>query len=243
MKSIKEILNKIVEFALPSNIKCIACGDEIKDKNKYNMCPKCLENLPYNNEKICEKCGTKITSDSKICDNCFKDVPKYQIARAPFIYTGKIRNFVNSIKFANAKYLFKPLSNFMVETYKKYDFNCDIIVPVPLSKKNLKERHYNQAEEFAKLISQKLEIPVYLNAVEKIKETEKQSKLSYTERLKNVKNAFKIIDKKSLKGKNVLLVDDVITTGATINEVCKEILKAKPKDIFVLTLAHTFFEE
>lgn len=241
MKNFKEKFNKFMDILFPPDIICIYCGEEIKHANKYHACDNCLQNLPYLKGKICKHCGTKLHSDSEICFLCYNQLPPFQIARSTFIYEMPIVSLVHKIKYGNARYLFKPLANFMTETYKQYTFDCDVIVPVPLSKERLKTRHYNQAEELAKVLGANLGLPIESNCIEKIKHTEKQSSLGYFDRIANIKNAYRLKDKKPLAGKRILLVDDVITTGETIKNVCKELWRAKPVSISVLSLAHTDF--
>lgn len=232
-------ISKFIEWIFPQDIKCIFCGDEIKTPNIYNTCDKCLKNLPFNNKKICKVCGTKINNMAKICNLCFENPPPYKIARAPFLYENPVTSIIYQIKFNNAKFLFEPLSNFLVDIYKKYNYNCDLILPIPLSQERLKTRKYNQAEKLAECLSPKLNLPVYNNLIIRTKNTQVQAKLTFENRKNNLNNAFKLLDKTKLKNKNILVIDDVITTGATINNFCLELKKAKPKNIYILTLAHT----
>ena len=237
--NIKEKLNKFYDILCPPGIKCVFCGDDIKHPNKYHYCNSCKESLPYNNKKVCRLCGCKIEDSSNLCLNCFKELPNFDMARSPFLYERPISSIVNKFKFENAKYLFKPLSEFLIDEYKKSGFNAEIIIPMPLSKQHLKERKYNQAEELAKPVAEALNIEISTEIIERVKDTKKQSRLNYEERKKNLEGAFKIKNKTKIKNKVVLVIDDVFTTGSTLNAFCKELRKAKPAKILVLTLAHT----
>ena len=241
-QKIKTVFNKILDFLVPPNIKCIYCGEEISTPNKFNACDKCLKTLPYNNSRICKICGTKITDQADICLSCFYSPPPFTVARAPFLYESPIPELVYAIKFDNAKYLIKPLANFMLMEYEKNNFDADIILPIPLSEKRFKERTYNQAELLAKELSSSLNLAIDTTSIKRTKNTSRQAKLSWRERQKNVVGAFEIQNKKALKGKVVLVVDDVMTTGATIKSFCHEVQKARPKRILVLTLAHTYID-
>lgn len=240
-EKLKEKFEKVVNFIFPPNIKCIFCGDEISDDNKYHACEKCLKKLPFNDKKVCQACGVKIDDIADICFYCFHTLPPYKIARAPFLYDAPISSLVQHFKFENAKYLFTPLGEFLIDTYQKYNYNCDLIIPVPLSQSRLKARKYNQAELLARPLAKKFNLPIINDAVVRIKDTSKQTKLTHSERCENLKNAFNLIDKKTIKNKNILVVDDVMTTGETIKNLCYELHKGKPKNIYVLTLAHTDF--
>lgn len=232
--NMSEVLNKISNIFYPEHIKCLACGDELDEETDF--CKKCLKSLPFNNENICDVCGTKIPGVG-VCPICSGKKHVFEIARAPFLYTGEIKRLIHNFKYNNARYLFAPLSLYMLEEYKTWKMNADMIVPVPLYAKRYKQRGYNQAEELAKELSRHLNIPV-VNAVSKERETVSQTELEFKDRQENVKDAFKLIDK-SVKNKNILLIDDVYTTGATVKEVCRVLNKAKVNKIYVLTLAHT----
>ena len=241
-QKLKTVLNKVLDFLVPPNIKCVYCGEEISTPNKFNACDKCLKTLPFNNGKICKLCGTKIVDEAGICLSCFYSPPPFTVARAPFLYENPIPRLVYAIKFDNAKYLIKPLANFMLMEYEKNNFDADIILPIPLSEVRLKQRGYNQAELLANELSLSLNIPIDTISIKRTKDTYAQAKLSWRDRQKNVVGAFEIQNKKAIKGKVVLVVDDVMTTGATIRSFCHEVQKARPKRILVLTLAHTYID-
>jgi len=238
----KEKLKKLFKFLYPQDVKCVFCGEEIKVPNKY-ICEDCLKKLPYNNGQICKLCGVQINSLADICESCFSQFPNFKIARAPFVYTGKIRLAINQFKFDNAKYFIEPLGRFLIDEYDKNNYNCELIIPVPLSPNRLKSRRYNQAELLAKPLSVAKNIPIRTDIAKRIKNTFSQANLKSFERRENLKNAFEIIDKKAIKNKNILVIDDVMTTGETVKSLCKEINKCHPKSISILTLAHTVLKE
>jgi ComF family protein len=114
---------------------------------------------------------------------------------------------------------------------------ADIIIPVPISKKRMNERGYNQAELIAKKLSTLLNIKYNKNTLIKIRDTKRQSELPKEERNKNIKNSFKLADTYSISSKNVILIDDVFTTGVTANECSKELKKGGAHKITVATIA------
>ncbi|MDD2445988.1 MAG: ComF family protein [Clostridia bacterium] len=235
---IKKFSKIILDIIYPTDIKCIFCGDELDRTNYECTCKSCLPKLPYNNKQICDCCGVSIDSVSPICNECHSKNPPYYIARAPFEYADKIKNIINNFKYNNAKYLAKPLSQFMAKEYYKHNFNCQLIVFTPLSKEKLKERGYNQAELLANELAIILNLLIRKDIVIKVKKTLSQTTLNHAERKLNLENAFKIIDKKAVKNKNILLVDDVFTTGATITAI-SNLLKKSGAKVYVLTIAHT----
>ncbi len=147
-------------------------------------------------------------------------------------YEGVLAETINCLKFYGIKRLAKPLVRLLCI------FDCsefDGIIPVPLSIKGLIERGFNQSLPIARVISKKFHVPLLMDNLRKIKETPPQIGLSARERLLNLKNAFEV--RGNIRGLRLLLVDDVMTTGATVAECSKELMKAKAKEVTVLTLA------
>ena len=232
------MLGKFKAALFVKNIKCIVCMKELNEPNKYCICGSCINNLPYNNGHICYKCGTSIAGSGSYCLSC-KDTQKdYEFARAPFIYGGSIQTLIYRLKYSSGKYLAPYLSNFLVDEFIKTDWQIDLVVPVPLYKKREKKRGFNQAELLSVAFKNVLNIPISKNNLIRLKNTPTQTKLTKAERKTNLNKAFKVLDKSEFKGKNVLLVDDVFTTGATNDECSKALIKAGVKNIYVITLAH-----
>lgn len=139
---------------------------------------------------------------------------------------------INHYKFHGLKRLYKPLGRLLLDLGIPA---MDAAVPVPLSIKGLRERGFNQALLLCRVISKSTKIPMVMDGLVKIRETKPQVGLSAKERADNLKKAFGA--KRDFKGLSVLLVDDVMTTGATVNECAKQLLKAGAKDVKAVTLA------
>ena len=156
-----------------------------------------------------------------------------------FLYQGIIRRIILKYKFQEEAYLYKTFVNFLLknenffEKIKKYD----TIVPVPISKKRLKERGYNQSELIAKEIAYNSELKLETASLFKTKNIIEQSKLNKEERLKNIQGVYKLTNMEKLYKKKILLVDDIYTTGSTVNECARVLRKAQPRNIGVFTLA------
>ena len=127
----------------------------------------------------------------------------------------------------------------MSEKFKTEKLYVDLIIPVPLCEKRLKLRGYNQSELLGKEIAKNLSLPLITNSLYRVKETLQQTKLNIMERQSNLKDAFVVKKKKMVKGKSVLLIDDVYTTGATSTEYARMLKLAGASAVYVLTVAHT----
>jgi len=196
--------------------------------------------INFISDGICQICGmpfvSKISSHHT-CSNCIKKKPPFSSARSIAVYDGVLLDAIHRFKYNGKTSIAKPLGSIMADRLPPN--NYDIIVPVPLHKKRLKHRGFNQSLLLARKISKRHKIPIdYLNLIRE-RLTEPQIKLKGKERLKNVKGAFAVRDKSVFKNKNVLIIDDVYTTGATINECARVLKKAGVKGVYALTLART----
>jgi len=226
----KEFVKSIKELCFPP--KCSCCSIPLEDSS-LGLCTQCLDSIEISSHPICSVCGRPFISKSHldhICGECILKPPLYSIRRSPFIYKGAIKQLIISFKYF---YDFRAFS-VLIELFNSINFDLevlasDIVVPVPLHIKRLRERGFNQAYLIAKRIfhNKKVDFKVLIRTID----TPHQMGLKRSLRLKNVKDAFKVIEQKKIKDKVVLVVDDVITTGATITECSKELLRAGAKEV------------
>lgn len=233
---------KTIEDALFVNYCCIVCGDEIDSNCDSRICDECKKTFPILPlTDMCSKCGAPLNKTTKICDDCKLIKFNFDEARASFEYSGKAKNLILALKYKNKKYLAKEFARLMYECYLKWGVVVDMLVPVPISDKRRKFRGYNQseiiAEEFAKLTG----ISTFTNIVARIDNDTTQQHSTRKERFENMKGVFKLLDKSPLTDKNILIIDDVYTTGATANELSTMLKKLKPRKIYVLTAGKTLF--
>ncbi len=197
---------------------------------------------------VCKKLG-----EGYLCNKCGKDIEKYKIELIEsekingiqvekiylFKYLGIIRRKIIEYKFNDKPYLYKMFCKTIIENKKTCEFikSYDIIIPVPIYKKRKKSRGYNQSELISREIAKKLNLQMFNNVLIKISNNEMQSKLNRKQRLKNVKNVYKIINKEKITNKDVIIFDDIYTTGSTINECISILKKANVNKIGVLILA------
>lgn len=192
-------------------------------------------------EYICNKCYLKIKK-YRIKDNCPSKNVYFQEIYSIFKYEEDIRDILIKYKFQNKSYIYKTFSQIILKDEKIYGIlkKYDIIIPVPVHKKRKNERGYNQTELIAREIAKGLNIKMEKDVLIKSINTKAQSSLSKEERRDNIKGAFKAQNLQKIKDKNILVIDDIYTTGSTINE-CGRILKSTgAKSIGALTIAKDY---
>ena len=234
----KKFRNFLTNTLYMKDIKCLYCERELDKDSRYCVCDDCLGTLPFITGKVCEYCGEPIQSLATYCMRCKTHIDRgFDKARAMFLYRNQISKAIKDLKYFGKKYIAEYLSNFLYDVYIRDGFDDDIVIPAPISEKGLKNRGFNQTELLCESFA-KNGFEVNNTCVVKDKETENQAKLNFKERQTNLLGAFKVVDKNAIKNKNVLLVDDIFTTGATVSEISFALKKAGAKRVDVITLCH-----
>ena len=192
------------------------------------------------NKGICNKCLLKLMTlaENRIMDQWETEKNFHQLIYI-FKYEGMIRKIILDYKFNEKSYIYETFVNFILKDekiFKKLQ-TYDTIIPVPISKTRMKERGYNQSFLIAKALGNKLNIHIEKNCLVKTKNVIEQSKLNREERKQNIQNVYELKNKQILNNRKILLIDDIYTTGNTINECSKILKQANPKGIDVLVLA------
>lgn len=229
----------LLEDSLSKEHSCICCNSEMLDGSEFQVCEKCLNNMQKIKEPVCSKCGEALEDGNLNCSFCEKFNYAFKSNRSIFYYDENSSKIIKGLKYNQRKYYAKHIAKLMCEDKLIFE-KVDLITFVPISGKRKKKRGFNQAEEIAKEISKLVNIEV-VELLLKVKDNKTQAGLSQKERLENLKDTFKIkeSEKEKILGKRILIIDDVFTTGATLNE-CSIILKmAKPKAVKTLTFAKT----
>ena len=235
----KNLFKRADKLMYPPNIKCLCCYKDLPQKQEIEICNDCLKKIRFIDESCCCRvCGTYL-KQTNICSNCSKNKRNFDIARSVCVYDDIATKLIVNFKFNGAPYMHKTLANMMAEKYLSLKWNCDEVLFVPLTPKKQKARGFNQTELLAKHFCEKLNIPLLNNVIIKTKDTKQQSNLGFVERQENIKQSFKVINKKEVKGKNILIIDDVFTTGATSGAISHTLKQAGAKKIYVLTFAST----
>lgn len=236
-----EVVDLILEFIYPENINCILCDNPIKKINTYSLCKDCFKELHFIQDG-CIKCGKPIINhslerqDIESCNYCFNKSFHFNKSISCIEYSDISKSMILDFKYKNKTYMVKYITIIMKEKLELEEINFDYITFVPLHKKRFKERGFNQSEKIAKLLGKEINIPV-LDCIERKENTKKLYNLNRNERKVELTNAFSIkkdIDK--IQNKNILLVDDILTTGSTVNEISKLLKLSDVNKVFVITL-------
>ena len=258
---IKKSIKAVEQFIYP--LKCLKCGryidpDSIEPGTMETcFCDICIKaGLYYIKSPYCIKCGVQFHSfsnqdlnENHLCQTCIKTPLKVGKVRALVEYKGIIKEAIPFYKYSSKLALAKVFELLLFQTFLKYfeKSNIDLLIPIPLYKTKLKERGFNQSflmiRNFVKLYQLHFKTkPLWeidTNCFVRSKKTKPQTGFDIEQRKQNLKKAFKVIAPGTIKNKNILLIDDVFTTGATCNEAALELLKNGADRVDVLVLART----
>ncbi len=230
----KSLFKKIADAVFVDKYNCIVCGRELKGENRYALCERCSAKLIYI-AYPCKKCGKPLNRDTDYCIMCENNTRHFTRTFSVFEYWGEIEKLIYALKFGGKKYIAKYLSAHLADKFLEEGLIADCITAMPLHESREKQRGYNQAGLLAEYLAKRLNLPLK-NGLERVKATEMQAQTSGRMRMKNVENAFLAVDE--FRGQRVLLIDDVLTTGATMSEAAKALKKAGALEVIGLTLAN-----
>lgn len=216
--------------------RCPVC-DEPVDRTGEKICLKCLPKLPLLTPPWCMKCGKKVEEDAELCPQCQQSSHLFERGRALYEYSGAAAS-VYRFKYRNrreyALFYGEQVAEYLGEFIKSV--HPDYIAPIPLHRRRQNARGYNQAMCLAKEIGQRLDIPVAEDLLKRVKNTRPLKNLNPLERQNNLKKAF-IIGPNDVKLRVIILIDDIYTTGATMDEAAGVLLKAGARKVYYITLA------
>ena len=193
-----------------------------------------------NQEFLCKKCQKMLENQAEFNVEENQNPEKHFKEHIYFFkYEGMIRKIILKYKFHDKAYLYKTFANFLLKNEKIFKIlkTYDTIIPVPISRKRKNERGYNQSHLLAREIAKYTKLKLENKCLFKTKNIIEQSKLNKEDRLKNIQGVYELHRPEVLKNKNIILLDDIYTTGSTVNECCKVLQQANPKKIGVITIA------
>jgi ComF family protein len=232
---------KIIDFVLPP--RCIVTGDIVDVQGMIS--PSSWGALNFISDPQCFRCGFPFdfssgeAGEGNICAACQKKAPVYDRARSALVYDDFSRDIVLAYKHADQTHAVPTFIPWLRRAGKDILDEADYFVPVPLHRWRILRRRFNQSALIARYLSKETKIPCLPGVLQRIRSTQTQGHLKPDERKKNVRNAFCVTPhyKKIIEGKHIVLIDDVYTTGATVSECAKALLKAGAFKVDVLTLA------
>jgi len=238
---LKTLLAKVSGLIYPDI--CQICENEKATSEESYVCRSCRSKIKYIEPPFCEQCGKPYEgyiTTSFICSDCRSSKIYFSQARSVAVYDDVIKKAIHLYKYKSALWIEPILAEMLIESIKTdSDWSeRDAIIPVPLHFVKRNERGFNQSERLSTRISKATGIPLNTKLLKRVKYTETQTTLDRSRRSENVKNAFDVKDKSGwLKGKKLILIDDVLTTGATVNECERVLRKAGAIDVAVWTVA------
>lgn len=220
---------------------CMGCGTPSPDAFRY-LCWDCWSDTPRIEPPFCERCGDPVAGTIEhdyICYACTAEQPFFDAARSATRYDGMVGDALRQLKYEKALWLARDMAGLLhgclMAEYAGQTF--DWVVPVPLYHVRRRERGYNQSAILAAELARRIEGRKTSRLLRRIRPTSTQTNLTAAQRLSNVKNAFQHGSQRLLAGRRVLLIDDVMTTGATVNACAKALKKGGAQSVHVLTVA------
>ena len=234
-------MKKLWRKTEPYGFTCDHCGKELFEYPALRLCENCEGSLRFVGSNACEKCGRETRADG-ICGTCKQELPAFARGFSPLVYVGETAFLINRMKTENprlALYLGEKMADAF---YQAQQPNSVLLLFVPSSPARIKERGYNPSELLARSVEKRLkeygiEVEMDGETLLKRKETPMQKHMTRSERMENLQGAFHLHKRKICKGRTVLLVDDIMTTGATASECARLIKNAGAQEVFVLVAA------
>lgn len=209
---------------------CGGCG-----KAGFRWCSECCEKIQSVSDPVCDVCGLP-QEQSGLCKRCQQKRPSFQLLRSWAVFENPVQEALHRLKYRRDIGLGEALSVQMSGFVKQLNWPVDTLIPIPLGKKRLEERGYNQVAMVSAPLSMQLGYAYRPRALIRARETRSQVGLSAAERQENVQGAF-LADKTKVDGRNILLMDDVSTTGATLSSAAEALYAAGARDVYAVTIA------
>lgn len=223
------ILTDFVNLIFPS--VCLGCEEPLARGEKH-LCTECLAQLPYTDYHLLSATANPLSR------RFWGKVPlRHTLSYLRFLRRGRVQHLLHQLKYQGQRDVGLALGRWYGHELARHNFRFDLIVPVPLHPRKLATRGYNQSDTFAEGLSETLATPWHAQALRRTAHTESQTRKSRVERWQNVSQVFEVADVAAIQGKHVLVVDDVLTTGATVEACAAVLLAAGAAEVSVATIA------
>lgn len=238
VKVATHLIKNLMDLLFPP--VCAVCRVRIDIRQHRSFCSKCAEGITYLRQPVCRVCGMELAGGEDreyLCGECLRNPPSFSLARSLVRYEPAVRQLLQRLKYAGDTSVIPGLTA-LIRGGECFDFlDCDRIIPVPLHVERFRTRGLNQARLLAGLFFPEKKQVIHSNWLIRTRNTTAQTKLGGIARRKNMHDAFQVSRESKLEKKVICLVDDVFTTGTTVNECAKVLLQHGALDVKVLTLA------
>lgn len=231
----------ILDFILPT--PCSFCNDPVGDSEIPFFCSTCWNDFSSIDGPVCPRCGKPFESPEALahsphhqCQSCRQSQPVFDQALSVGHFEGPLREAIHQFKYRPCRSLGKPLARWMADNIRLVS-SLDVVMPVPLHISRLRQRGFNQSLMLAEVISKTFQLTLSFDNLKRIRPTVPQVELSGEDRIKNVAGAFALARPDAVRERSILIVDDVFTTGATMNECAAVLKSASAARVTALTLA------
>jgi ComF family protein len=242
------IFNQFIDIIYPP--RCHICQKFLwkekvqKDQKIPSFCQNCFDGFSKITSPLCPICGRPFVSGvdyDHVCEDCLRKRPFYNRVTAPYLYDGGLMKAIHQFKYEEKSYLANSLGPLLASFAKRWLKEMDdcLVMPVPLHPKRLRERGFNQSLLLARYIADLQGTELDFLSLKRVRYTRPQTGLKGNERRKNVRSAFGLNDRQTVKGRNIILVDDVATTGNTLNECARVLKRSGAEKVFCMVLART----
>jgi len=228
-----ELAQKLLSNLFPC--RCIFCQQTVE--HSFEVCPDCYRALPHN-AVCCVRCALPLAEDinnAVLCGRCIQKPPAFDYSHSLFRYEDDVIGLVHQLKFGEKISYARTIGEMLLTLFLRTGEKPDCLLPVALHKSRMRQRGFNQSIEISRVLAKDLDIPIEHTAVVRQRSTTAQTGLNAKQRQKNIRGAFSVVGK--LNYKHVLVIDDVMTTGATVNELAKVLKKNKVERVGVLSIA------
>ncbi len=243
-------MNRLIEELVSALFPraCPLCRSAVMEE-RAAFCPACLAGFETIPEPVCPRCGAPLEPggtepQGALCAACLAEGPDRSLplsVRSLALYAGNVREAILRVKFGKQRPVARSLGLYIIEQFPRF-FPADafdLILPVPLHPIRLREREFNQSVLLARPLAGRLRIPLELDAAVRVRHTPPQSALTEADRRRNLGGAFRVRRPERIRGRSILLLDDVYTTGATLEELARTLLSAGARKVSAITLART----
>jgi len=244
-RGLDQIIDSLLNIFYPE--VCFICANPVVHRRDRGVCVKCVNKATAHRLRppVCASCGLPMPNFESgpdfLCGDCILNTPAFSGARSFGYYSGELARLIQGLKFNNRRNLVVLLGPFLIEAFyeswSRHEF--DLVVPVPLHPRHKRSRGYNQAELLARVLAYQTGIPFSRRVLIRKRPTLPQVGLTHSQRQKNVRHAFHCIHPGQISGRRILLIDDVMTTGATAESASTALINGGAMRVSVLTLART----